>query len=106
MPAGGEVNGRAHGGHGIRVACGQLAHFARPAQEGVSTQRNPRRHQWPRMRRAQALQHPADLRVVARMVGAGRTVDLAAAATEMGQGAGPALLARPIGKRLAVMAAR
>ena len=83
-----------------------LAGFLGKAQERVAAERDADREQRPGMGGAEATEHPADLFVVAGVVGARREIDLAGTAAEMGDGEAPAPLRRLGGEGLRVVAPR
>ncbi len=94
-----------NGGDGLnRVACG-LTRLLGPAQQGIAAERDAYRDHGPCMCTAQLLQHPGNLLVIARVVGARSVVEFAGTATEMGHGITPAHAIRVVCKGLSVVAA-
>ena len=104
LAGGGQVDGRTHRGHGGGGGCGAVAGLLRPAQQRVAAQRDAHHQQRRAAALAQALQHPADLLEIARVVGARRQVHLTRAAAKVRHAVGPAALARHGGKGLRVLA--
>ncbi len=106
QPAGLQVQRRADRGQRGHRRASRAAGLLGPAQQRVAAQRDADRVQRPAVARAQALEQPADLGVVARVVGARRQVGLARAAAKMRHRVGPAGAARPVGEGQRIAAAR
>ena len=106
VAGGREIQRRADRGDRAQLARRLLAAFLRPAQQRVAAQRDTDRMHRPLAPLCQPRQHPADLLEVAGVVGARRPVELAGAAAEMRQRAGPAQLLGALGKGLRVVARR
>ncbi len=87
-------------------APGRLASLLGPAQECVASQRDAHGHERAAVAPAHLRQDPADLLMVAGMVGTRRQVELAGAAAEMGHGKTPAAAMRPVRKCPGIVARR
>lgn len=111
----GEVERGTYGRRRVGGARGLQPMLARPAQQCVAAERHsgheqgragPGRGTAGPLPLCHAPQDPVNFLVVARMVGARRKVDLAAASTEVRHGIVPAADPRHAGERLGIVAAR
>ena len=104
--AGRQVQRRADAGHRVGQTGGMRAGLAGPAHQRIASERDAHGQLGSRMLVTQARQDPADLFMVARVVGARAAIELAAAASEVRHHEGQPARPRHAGESLGIVAAR
>ena len=82
MATGGQVSRRTHGRNGLHNQPCLTACLLGPAQQGIATERDPRR-MLSGMRQAQASQYPIYFLMVTRVIGAWPSIEFTTAPSEM-----------------------